>query len=57
MIRAVNVKEEVLVTMQIVGDLSFAWELIGRYVGIFQALIKRCVRSGGAAPGSARGMC
>jgi len=50
MIRAVNVKEEVLVTMQIVGDLSFAWELIGRYVGIFQALIKRCVRSGKGGP-------
>ena len=44
MIRAVNVKEEVLVTMQIVGDLSYAWELITRYVRIFQGLIKRSVR-------------
>ena len=28
MIRTINIKEEVLITMQIVGDLSYAWELI-----------------------------
>lgn len=30
MIRTINIKEEVLITMQIVGDLSFAWQLIDR---------------------------
>lgn len=33
MIRTINIKEEVLITMQIVGDLSFAWQLIDRYCG------------------------
>uniref|UniRef100_A0A8D2BG95 WASH complex subunit 5 n=1 Tax=Sus scrofa TaxID=9823 RepID=A0A8D2BG95_PIG len=28
MIRTINIKEEVLITMQIVGDLSFAWQLL-----------------------------
>ncbi|NXX65429.1 WASC5 protein, partial [Spizella passerina] len=32
MIRTINIKEEVLITMQIVGDLSYAWQLIDRYV-------------------------
>ena len=43
MVRTVNVKEEVLGSMQIVGDLSYAWELINRYVRNFQILIKRSV--------------
>jgi hypothetical protein len=43
MVRTVNVKEEVLGSMQIVGDLSYAWDLIRRYVRNFQTLIKRCV--------------
>lgn len=30
MIRTINIKEEVLITMQIVGDLSYAWQLIDR---------------------------
>lgn len=33
MIRTINIKEEVLITVQIVGDLSFAWQLIDRYYG------------------------
>lgn len=32
MIRTINIKEEVLITMQIVGDLSYAWQIIDRYV-------------------------
>ncbi|PKU29085.1 wash complex subunit hypothetical protein [Limosa lapponica baueri] len=32
MIRTINIKEEVLITMQIVGDLSYAWQLIDRYL-------------------------
>ncbi|TSK20198.1 WASH complex subunit 5 [Bagarius yarrelli] len=28
MIRTINIKEEVLITMQIMGDLSYAWQLI-----------------------------
>lgn len=30
MIRTINIKEEVLITMQIVGDLSYAWQIIDR---------------------------
>ena len=32
MIRVINIKEEVLVTIEIVADVSYAWELIGRYI-------------------------
>lgn len=32
MIRTINIKEEVLITMQIVGDLSYAWQIIDRCV-------------------------
>lgn len=38
MIRTINIKEEVLITMQIVGDLSYAWQIIDRYwccIGLF----------------------
>uniref|UniRef100_A0A8C7XD99 WASH complex subunit 5 n=1 Tax=Oryzias sinensis TaxID=183150 RepID=A0A8C7XD99_9TELE len=31
MIRTINIKEEVLITMQIVGDLSYAWQIIDRW--------------------------
>lgn len=31
MIRTINIKEEVLITMQIIGDLSYAWQIIDRY--------------------------
>lgn len=32
MIRTINIKEEVLITLQIVADISFAWIIIDRYV-------------------------
>lgn len=32
MIRTINIKEEVLITMQIIGDLSYAWQIIDRYL-------------------------
>lgn len=31
MIRTINIKEEVLIAMEIVADLSYAWEIIDRY--------------------------
>ncbi|XP_037658369.1 WASH complex subunit 5 isoform X2 [Choloepus didactylus] len=40
MIRTINVKEEVLITMQIVGDLSFAWQLIDSFTSIMQESIR-----------------
>lgn len=41
MIRTVNIKEEVMITLQIVGDLSYAWELIDTYTSIMQEGIKK----------------
>lgn len=41
MIRTVNIKEEILVVIQLIADLSYSWELIHSYVGQFQALVKR----------------
>lgn len=40
MIRTINIKEEVLITMQIVGDLSYAWQLIDSYTAIMQESIR-----------------
>uniref|UniRef100_A0A8C0SUL4 WASH complex subunit 5 n=1 Tax=Canis lupus familiaris TaxID=9615 RepID=A0A8C0SUL4_CANLF len=40
MIRTINIKEEVLITMQIVGDLSFAWQLIDSFTDIMQESIR-----------------
>ncbi|XP_038056716.1 WASH complex subunit 5-like [Patiria miniata] len=40
MIRTINIKEEVLITMQIVADLSYAWELIDTYTPYMQQGIK-----------------
>ncbi|XP_019498974.1 PREDICTED: WASH complex subunit strumpellin [Hipposideros armiger] len=40
MIRTINIKEEVLITMQIVGDLSFAWQLIDSFTSIMQDSIR-----------------
>ena len=31
MIRTINIKEEVLIVIQIVADLSYAWTIIDRY--------------------------
>lgn len=36
-----NVKEDVLITLQIIADVSYAWELIDSYTPIMQLGIKR----------------
>ncbi len=45
MIRVINIKEEVLITIEIVADLSYAWELIDRwssnYVNISESIFMR----------------
>lgn len=41
MIRNMNIKEDVLITLQIVGDISYAWDLIDSYTSIMQFGIKR----------------
>uniref|UniRef100_A0A3Q3BQ39 WASH complex subunit 5 n=1 Tax=Kryptolebias marmoratus TaxID=37003 RepID=A0A3Q3BQ39_KRYMA len=40
MIRTINIKEEVLITMQIVGDLSYAWQIIDSFTTIMQESIR-----------------
>ncbi|NP_705776.2 WASH complex subunit 5 [Mus musculus] len=40
MIRTINIKEEVLITVQIIGDLSFAWQLIDSFTSIMQESIR-----------------
>jgi len=40
MIRTINIKEDVLITLQIVGDLSYAWEIVDSYTSIMQEGIK-----------------
>lgn len=41
MIRNMNIKEDMLITMQIIGDLSYAWELIDTYTPIMQSGIQK----------------
>lgn len=41
MIRNMNIKEDILITLQIIGDLSYAWELIDSFTPIMQLGIKR----------------
>ncbi|CAG9761136.1 unnamed protein product [Ceutorhynchus assimilis] len=41
MIRIMNIKEDVLINLQIIGDVSYAWELIDFYTNIMQNGIKR----------------
>ncbi|CAH1773129.1 unnamed protein product [Owenia fusiformis] len=41
MIRTINIKEEVLVTLEIVADLSYAWEIIDGFTGHMQQGIKK----------------
>lgn len=36
MIRNMNIKEDVLINLQIIGDISYAWELIDFYTSIMQ---------------------
>ncbi|KAF3691663.1 WASH complex subunit 5 [Channa argus] len=40
MIRTINIKEEVLITMQIVGDLSYAWQITDSFTFIMQESIR-----------------
>ncbi|KAK3754472.1 hypothetical protein QZH41_018991, partial [Actinostola sp. cb2023] len=40
MIRTINIKEEVLITIQLVADLSYAWTIIDSYSGLMQQGIK-----------------
>lgn len=41
MIRTINIKEEVLITIEIVADLSYAWNIMDSYTGYMQQGIKR----------------
>ncbi|RUS78371.1 hypothetical protein EGW08_013864 [Elysia chlorotica] len=41
MIRTINIKEEVLITIEIVGDLSYAWTLMDSYTEYMQRGIKK----------------
>ncbi|KAL1518312.1 hypothetical protein ABEB36_001954 [Hypothenemus hampei] len=41
MIRTMNIKEDVLINLQIVGDVSYAWQLIDFYTNIMQNGIKK----------------
>lgn len=41
MFRNMNVKEDVLISLQIIGDVSYAWELIDTYTPIMQQGIKK----------------
>ncbi|VEN49154.1 unnamed protein product [Callosobruchus maculatus] len=41
MIRNIDIKEDVLINLQIIGDISYAWELIDAYTSIMQSGIKK----------------
>ncbi|GFW82443.1 WASH complex subunit 5 [Trichonephila clavipes] len=41
MLRTINIKEEVLITLEMVADLSYAWEIIDSYTGFMQQGIKK----------------
>ncbi|CAH1995491.1 unnamed protein product [Acanthoscelides obtectus] len=41
MIRNIDIKEDVLINLQIIGDISYAWELIDAYTLIMQSGIKK----------------
>lgn len=36
MIRIINIKEDILINLQIIGDVSYAWELIDSYTSMMQ---------------------
>lgn len=40
MIRTMKIKDDVLITLQIIGDVSYSWELIDSYTPIMQRGIK-----------------
>lgn len=41
MVRGFNIKETVLINLQIIADLSYAWELIDSFTEIMQVGIKK----------------
>eukprot|EP00111_Clytia_hemisphaerica_P004569 TCONS_00013127-protein len=41
MIRTINIKEEVLITIELVGDTSYAWQIMDSYTSLMQEGIKR----------------
>ncbi|KAG8184568.1 hypothetical protein JTE90_007684 [Oedothorax gibbosus] len=41
MLRTINIKEEVLITLEMVADLSYAWEIIDSYTIFMQQGIKK----------------
>lgn len=41
MIQTINIKEENLINLQIIGDLSYAWIIIDKYTQIMQESIKK----------------
>ncbi|XP_050504849.1 WASH complex subunit 5 isoform X1 [Diabrotica virgifera virgifera] len=41
MARTMTIKEDILINLQIIGDLSYAWELINEYTNIMQLGIRR----------------
>lgn len=41
MIQTVNIKEETLINIQLIGDLSYAWKIIDNYTKIMQESVKK----------------
>lgn len=41
MIHIINIKEDSLINLQLIGDLSYAWHIIDGYTGIMQESIKK----------------
>ena len=40
MIRTINIKEEVLITIEVVGDMSYAWQIMDTFTPMMQKGIK-----------------
>lgn len=40
MVQGNNIKESVLINLQIIGDLSYAWKIIDNYTNLMQNSIK-----------------
>jgi WASH complex subunit strumpellin len=41
MMNTVNLKEDILINLQLIGDLSYAWKIIDKYTPIMQGEIKK----------------
>uniref|UniRef100_A0A1B0D1J4 WASH complex subunit strumpellin n=1 Tax=Phlebotomus papatasi TaxID=29031 RepID=A0A1B0D1J4_PHLPP len=41
MINTINVKEDALINLQLIGDLSYAWKIVDKYTPIMQEHIKK----------------